>query len=181
MDKRFIGKDLNGVFYSYAVDVSKLTEEQKEMLGGFDDDEDWVLLSGATIDEYGIDYDAVDWYDYDCELNCDPDFIENFIKKSGAYLVFASGCRWNGASGYTIARDFEEAMYRDYENHQYIEGQSKGRKVLYVSEHSHDVPMGSGTKYIALTDREYERLKDADFKTVQRFASQFKLAERSVK
>ncbi len=32
---------------------------------------------------------------------------------------------------------------------------------------------GSSTKYIALTDREYQRLQDSDWEAVESFASQF--------
>ena len=173
MKEWFKGKDLNMVLYCYAVDVSKLTDEQKAELGGFDEDEHWAMLNGADIDTYDINYDAVDWWDYESELDCDPDYIENFIKKSDVYLVWAGGCRWDGASGYKFADDFYDAVSRSYDNTQYIKDQSKGGKVLYVSEHSHDVPMGGSTKYIALTEREYERLKDADFATVKKFADKF--------
>lgn len=174
MKECYKGKDLNKILWLYAVDPNKLTDEQREALDCNEDDIDYcITLSGADIDEYDIDYDAVDWYDCECELDCNPDYADNFIKKAPAYLVWASGCRWDGASGYTIKRTFKDAISRSYDNTQYIEGQSKGRKVLYVSEHSHDVPMGSSTKYIALTDREYQRLQDSDWEAVESFASQF--------
>jgi len=173
MKDYYKGKDLNQILWFYPVDPNKLTDEQRKALDCEEECDYWITLTGADIEEYDIDYDAVDWYDSECELDCDPDYADNFIKKAPAYLVFAYGCTWNGANGYTIKQTFKEAISRSYDNTQYIKGQSKGRKVLYVSEHSHDVPMGSSTKYIALTEKEYERLSNADFDTVENFASQF--------
>lgn len=171
----FKGKDLNMVLYSWGVDPNKLTESDRKKLGlGEYDFEGWIMLNGGDIEELDSEsYEAVDWDDLESEIWCNPDYADNFIKKAPAYLVWASGCRWDGASGYKFATDFEKAVHRDYENTQYIERQSKGRKVLYVSEHSHDVPMGGSTKYIALTDREYQWLQDADWEAVESFASQF--------
>lgn len=170
MKEWFIDKDLNKVLYCYIVDPKYLTQEQKDQLNCSEDD-DYIRMNGADIEYYDIDYDAVDW----CFPEEDDDYFieENLFPKNRKYLVWASGCRWDGASGYKFSDDFYDAISRSYDNTQYIKGQSKGRKVLYVSEHSHDVPMGGSTKYIALTDREYERLKNAEWKTVEKFASQF--------
>jgi hypothetical protein len=39
-----------------------------------------------------------------------------------------------------------------------------------LSEYSHDNPMGCSLLITSLTDREYDRLYNADFETVEKFA-----------
>lgn len=98
--------------------------------------------------------------------------LEDLIKEAPHYLVFASNCRWDGASGYKIVDFMEEIVARDYEVSIYPIGVSKGGKTLMCreySEYSHDVPMGARTTIIALTEKEYGRLIDASWEQVAKF------------
>jgi hypothetical protein len=96
------------------------------------------------------------------------------IKPYDHYLVCAYHCRWDGVSGYKITDSLEDALYRDYDYHQYFIGGSRGGKTILLSESSHDVPMGHSVVVIGLTDKEYEKLSywDVDFETVIKFADE---------
>ena len=125
--------------------------------------EDYDLVeSGALYDDDG------NYVDFDEDIVCEN--IAEYLKKANKYLVFASGCRWNGASGYKFADDYFGTISRSYDVSIYPESYSKGKKTLVCREYSHDVPMGSTTIIVALTDKEYERLSHSSFSDVEQFA-----------
>ena len=166
--KYFEGRDLLKLATDYTVDTEYLTEEQKEELGVYDDDA-YIVLDESSIEDMDIPYEAVDWTDP--EWN--DDSISGIMKDSAKYLVFAYGCRWNGASGYKFADTFRSALARDYDVSLVAKAVSKGGKALYLSESSHDVPMGAPTVIVALTNREYDSLCQKDFDGVKAFADTY--------
>lgn len=119
---------------------------------------------GFYTDEDGeVLYD--EWDDYLAD-----DIMSEYIKDADKYLVFARGCRWNGASGYKFASTTNDILSRSYDFSLVPTARSKGKKVLVCRESSHDVPMGSTTIIVALTEKEYEELEESDFEEVQKFA-----------
>lgn len=151
-----------------------LKSEYKDDFEIYDDEEyASVCIAYADINEILNDPFNYEWcmgsdfdeYEY-------RDFISQLIKPYDHYLVCAYHCRWDGASGYKIADSIEDALYRDYDYHQYYEGGSRGGKTILLSESSHDVPMGHRVMVIGLTDKEYEKLSywNVNFKTVFDFA-----------
>lgn len=174
--------DLNNIGRRRVVSPEDFTPEQiarLRMLGYYDDlypDDSGEVV----IDEADIFLADADNNTYDPErmfYENDPDFygedleirLHQFIRPSNHYLVFAYGVRWNGASGYKFANSLVNAIYRSYESSIYPVSASRNGKTLVCKEYSHDVPMGSRTVIIALTDTEYERLKNSDFNAIQRF------------
>ena len=97
------------------------------------------------------------------------------IRKSNKILVFAHNCKWNGASGYKFAESEDEAVSRGYEVMMALKGRSPKGKVVTTYEYSHDVPLGSLTTYIALSDSEYRKLENATFDEVERFAERMEM------
>lgn len=97
--------------------------------------------------------------------------IEEFLKVAPAYLVYASGVRWDRSDGYKIVDSIPECFRRSYPASIYPQEASRGRKILRCTEYSHDVPMGSTTYVIALTGSEYKRLNswDTEFDDVVAF------------
>lgn len=161
--------DLREVGNYYFVDWDMLDDETIERLeaDGYEEEMDVTM---NEIDEYNIPFVAVDmsfgyWDEDDARF-----MLSQYIKGADHYLVFANGCRWDGASGYKFADDIVDTIYRDYDVTIYPKTATKGGKTLVCTEHSHDVPMGARTTIIALTDNEYERLVNSEWDVVRRFA-----------
>lgn len=140
-------------------------ELEEQMLNALADYEG-CLVDSFVIEENNLwdysSYFATDELERETVLN-------ELIKDSPHYLVMAHNCRWNGASGFIFVDDKKQAFYRDHEASIFPVDASTGGKTLICSEFSHDVPMGARTSVIALTDREYLNLKDADWDTVNAF------------
>ena len=124
-------------------------------------------VDGATADAYGL-WDLVDWSsaEFD-EYEC-ADLLESWVGQHPHYLTFASGCTWNGASGYGFSSKILDTVRRPYEITLIYKDHIDGR-ALICRESSHDVPMGSTTYIIGLTDEEYETLEDSNFEAVEAF------------
>lgn len=163
------GKSIFDDFAGCYVDAFDMTNEQRKDLG-IDDtpdeaDDAWYPFSYNDI--YANDLENIAQFD---DYYVEEDYINGFLKKANNYLVYASGCRWDGASGFKFAKSVVEALARDYDVTFYVVDISPKGKILTLSESSHDVPMGSITHVIALTDREYYDLAEyEDFDKVKRF------------
>lgn len=150
---------------------------------GYDDiypyDEESVSVDMPSLIAAGCDYN-----DYDC---CEAtweneDFVgmlNHFIKEANQYLVFASGCRWNGASGYKFCDNVADTISRSYDVTITPRAVSARGKTLVCCESSHDVPMGSTTIIVALTKDEYQLLRHADFEEVEAFANDMEASTRN--
>lgn len=123
-----------------------------------------------NIEKHDVPYDAVLWDSTWWEDDILDDTMRQLIKPAEHYLVYAAGCRWNGADAYSIKETAAECLSRDYDSTIIPIVVSKRGKTLVCRESSHDVPMGSLTYIIALTDDEYRRLDNAEFAAVRRFA-----------
>ncbi len=160
-----------GVTYFFCPeDLDEKTREKLEQEIDFDDDSDISLhstdLCSMGIESYDLPDGESEW-DKDDEIET----LRTFIKQAPGYLVFLSGYRWNGSSGYRLARDITSIIRRDYDVTINPRSATPGGKTLVCTEYSHDVPMGSTTVCVALTEAEYWMLKFADFETVERFAT----------
>lgn len=166
--------DLNKTFMSFIVYWDGLDEDTRQTLmeAGYDADEDDMCdMLEADIERLNVPYDAVNWdngYDSSEEH---ADYMEQLLKSANHYLVFAQGCCWDGASGYLLTESTEKLVRLSYDTSIYPTATSRGKKVLQCREYSHDVPMGSTTYLIALTDREYQILANATFAEVEKFVS----------
>ena len=127
--------------------------------------EDYDFFYGNELD-YDKNYEF-DYFDGD-EFE---DFVNNFlVKERNNYLVFAMGYGWRHLNGYKFTETVRDALYRNYDCTFSISGVSKGEKTVMLSEYSHDNPTGCSLLITSLTDREYDRLYNADFETVEKFA-----------
>ena len=170
---------LDSVTY-YDVNLNKVDDEIKKKIeedfGAIDtelpDSEkiepDWLNMTAHDIDRYGIDSSAVDWDSGEFIEEELEWLLESYLNSHPHYLVFASGCRWNGASGYTFCENITDTVKRNYEISLVLEEQ--GESSIKCIESSHDVPTGSTTIIVGLTEEEYERLEDAEFSEVEKFA-----------
>ena len=170
---------LDSVTY-YDVDLNKVDEETKkkmeEDMGSLDSaipeseriGPDWMNMTAHDIDRYGIDYDAINWKSGEFMEDELEWLLESYLNSHPHYLVFAAGCRWNGASGYRFCEDIKETVYRNYEVTLTLEEQCES--CIKCRESSHDVPMGSTTIIVGITEKEYEQLKYADFDEIEKFA-----------
>ena len=154
----------------YRIDTDKLDSEQRKML--FDDiglvEGEPLWLDGTSIDAYEIPSDAVVWESGEFDELALEDELGLWLNgQYPHYLVFANACRWNGASGYKFCDNIVDTVYRDYDVS--IDIQKEIKNGFVARESSHDVPMGSQTVVLGLTEDEYEQLVDAEFDEIERF------------
>lgn len=174
MNNSYVGKNIFDILFEYPVDVGDCTEEVQERLleeYGCIEYNSIMWMSGDEINEFEINTDAVDWsfgQSIDMEY-----FYDDLIRESDHYLCFACGVTWNGYDGYKLSGNFIDSILRDYDSNQIIRKISKGKKAIVFTEYSHDVPMGSTTVVISLTDKEYGTLKKASFDKVKSFAEKY--------
>lgn len=159
------GKSIMDELCGCAVDTDRMTDEQLAY---------WQLDKGSCPEVWELPYADIYANDLeDCAIWDDTyeltDFFDDFLKKANRYLVWANGVRWDGASGYKFVDSVRQAFGRDYDATFILEDITPRGKVMTLSESSHDVPMGDITYVIALTERESERLRYADFETVEKF------------
>lgn len=163
---------LDSVTY-YTVDLEKIDDETKKRMeedfGSLDEENSpYLSITMHDIDRYDIDSNAVNW-DTGKFMEDELEWLlESYLNSHPHYLVFASGCRWNGVSGYTFCEDIKDTVYRNYDITLTLEEQ--GESCIRCRESSHDVPMGSTTIIVGLTEDEYERLEDAEFEEIENFA-----------
>lgn len=181
--KRYFGKSsIEEMFTFVHVNVDKLTDERK-MEWGLDEycstitlADAYMLVNNKELDYSDIDYDYSDWDDYGYK-----DFIHELVKNAEHYLVYLPNSTWSGNSGCGIVNSLEDAFYRGYDCTQYVRAVSKGNKALLLREHHHDVPMGHHALIIALTEKEYNALENADFDKMQDFALKYMYLETNKK
>lgn len=175
-------KDLQEMFTFVGIKedaIKNLPQEVKDDWGI--DDECCTAFSLADADELAlhgqIEYSDIvyDFTDFD-EWQY-KEYLHELVKDAKHYLVYLPNSTWTGASGCGIVNSLEDAFYRDYDCHQYVKGVSKGNKAVLLKESHHDAPMGHHALIIALTDKEYNKLKNADFKTLEDFALQYMYLE----
>ena len=171
------GKDLTEAFINYPVIFSKVKSKQilDEYIaeGYINEPNDIVLFNAMEIEDMIRENPeiekAVDWENGGIDEFLRDEVLSELIKDGEAYLVYASGVRWNGADGYKVVEDIEDAFYRGYDASIRVDAGSAGGKILRCIESSHDVPMGSYTYIVALTaDEEYD-IENMSFDAVRHF------------
>lgn len=168
-------KDLQEMFTFVEIKEYAIKNLPQEIKDDWGIDDEWCtsfsladaneLAMRGQIDYSDIVYDFCDWDEWAYK-----DFIHELVKKAEHYLVFLPNSTWTGANGCGIVNSLEDAFYRDYDCKQYVKAVSKGNKAVLLKEYHHDVPMGHHVVIVALTDREYNKLENADFKTLEDFA-----------
>ena len=154
------------------VDGQEMPEECKKRLqdAGYDfNQDDLITVWGPDVERFDIPYDNALWESSWYDQEQADEMLAVLVRPANHYLVFASGCRWHGASGYKFADSIRECISRGYDATIEPESVSPGGKTLVCRESSHDVPIGSTTYIVALTNREYERLRNTEFDAVYQF------------
>lgn len=115
-------------------------------------------------------HDDIDpnWADFNASAY--TDYVSNLL--SGRhFLVVAKGCRWDGANGYGLYTEMEDALYRGYDVEQVIK--EKSDKYFKLIESSHDVPMGHASYVVSLTNTECDKvqnwLENREFEKIDEF------------
>jgi hypothetical protein len=125
------------------------------------------------VSECDIAFEDLEQYDDDWYINHieEKEIINKVLKKANHYMVYAGGVTWNHATGYKICEYPEECFRRNYDFNICLNDVTPGGKVLSATETNHDC-MESPVYIIALTDREYNKLVNAEsFKTISDFVS----------
>ena len=154
---------------SVCVDLEKVPEGIQEQIGCYYDDVRYISLGLDEVESLDIPYEAIDQSDVEYDEEAADDTLASLVKPAPAYLVFAQGCRWNGASGYKVCDRLLDTIQRNYDVTILPVAVSKGGKILQCRESSHDVPMGSITYIIALTAAERMALENYEFSDVSAF------------
>lgn len=173
MARQWKGRAISGeVFTVYPVRTIGLDPETLKDLGIPEDDE-WTWLYQPDIDDLCCQcskaWDSVDWASGELDEEYQEDVLHSLIRPADWYLVYASGVTWDGRSGYRFEKAISHALYRSYDATITADAVSRNGKTLRCRESSHDVPMGSFTWIIALTDRENDLLQNSSFEQIRRF------------
>ena len=158
----------------YDVNLEDLSDELKQKLHDdgldFDDEDEIIVVSGGEINYYEIPYDAINYSSGELDTYALETDLECYLGRTYPhYLVFASGCRWNGASGYKFCENLLDIVSRPYDICFYIDLSDTEEGKFKARESSHDVPMGSTTYVIGLSEKEYEELRESNFEAVEAF------------
>lgn len=146
----------------------KAIEEMKNDGFDIDEDVDTLTVRESDLHEYNIPYEIVDNTSWDFDWLELEDLLLSKIDKHPHYLVMATHCRWNGASGYKFCENITDTVQRGYEITLVLEEERD--RAIKCRESSHDVPMGSTTYIIGISEEEYEKLSESSFEEVQAFA-----------
>lgn len=176
--KEFKNINIEDMFTYVDIDADNASQEVIYDFG-YEDDCLSINLSLADLFMY-TDKNKISaceyYYDFFDEISY-KDFIHELVKNAEHYLVYLPHSTWRGSSGCGIVNSLEDAFYRGYDCSQYIQGVSKGNKALLLRESHHDVPMGHHALIIALTEKEYNSLENADFSKMQDFALKYMYLE----
>lgn len=152
----------------YKVDQTKLNSEQMHNYIGDSLDDGDLILSLEEIRNADISEDAIDWqsgeFDRD-ELNY---ILTDKIGKFPHYLVIACNCKWNGASGYMITDEITKTCERSYDIS--LDLQEEGRNAIKCRESSHDVPTGSTTYIVGISNKDFNKLEGVDLNDLIKYA-----------
>ena len=151
----------------YTVDLNKVNAENRiKAKEELDIETNIVRLNMEDINEFDL-YNGVDDNSGELDTYILESLLIDHIGKFPHYLVFAKGCKWNGASGYKFCTNIIDTVARNYDITLVLDKTyDKGIKCI---ESSHDVPTGSPTYIIGLTEADYEKLEDADFSEIEKF------------
>lgn len=156
-----------------ALDWDDVNEETRALMrdDGYEPEDgsaEWIPVVDAEV--YGVEHALHSGSSWDYDEDEAAESLLTMLKEAPYYLIMAHNCRWNSASSYKMVTKIVDTVKRGYDVTIYPKQVSKGGKCLIKSEHSHDVPMGARTSIIALTEKEYYALLDADFYGVSKFA-----------
>lgn len=159
--------DIQEVGDIYETSANNIKEEERvgyfitnEML----ENEDTVIFSDLN--------DLIDKSLYNC---CDfderifRDFIEGLVKESDNYLVVHLGNRGRDVN-YKFTNDIMQCFNPPVGTKQYVIGATLNDKVVSVNEIDNDNPSGIEVLVIALTNEEFDILKNSSFDKVIHFA-----------
>ena len=139
--------------------------------------EDIVTTSGNEIsyicerfnDNKWID-EAVDFSSAETDLAELEDWLTSHLGNRSHYLVFAKSCTWRGASGFKFCDNVNDTLFRNYDATFIFKKDIKNG--IEILESSHDVPTGSPTYIFGLTNKEFDKLEDAEFDTIEAFVNE---------
>lgn len=171
---------IEDMFVLVSVDTSNISQKIKDEYG-LDDDIQMLWRSDVDklIADGELNYNDIIYGDTDFDDVGYEEFLHELVKDANHYLVYLPHSTWRGSSGCGIVNSLEKAFYRDYDCTQYVRGISKGNKAVLLKEHHHDVPTGHHALIIALTEKEYNALENADFNKMQDFALKYMYLENN--
>ncbi len=162
-------KDI-GVYYSVPNENIKVDFQEF-----YCDEEDssYTIVEGVELSQVVENFNNIEYFETDEEhIKYVLSLLMDY-KKYNHFLMVGYNSNWRGQTGYTFIHNYLDVFYRDYDCDLFYQSSSKNGKVLYLTEHSHDVPLGFTTQIIGLTDKEYERLENKDYDSVIKFARKF--------
>lgn len=154
----------------FTVNLLKLSSKLKEAISrnyDIEDNTSTLIMSEESINEFNVPSEAIDYSTGEFDEEELRDLLVDMIGNHSDYLVLASGCRWNGSSGYMFCDDIVDTVKRNYSiSLRLVEEFKNGIECM---ESSHDVPTGSSTYIIGITSEERDHLEDVDFDEIEQF------------
>lgn len=157
----------------YLINLLKLSDETRALIDkeySIDADCPSISISGNEVSRLNIPEEAID---YDCvgfDSNRLEDIMEEYLGIHPAYLLFGSGMRYNGSSGYKVVNSLVETCERNYDISLYLK-EDLGNDTIICLESSHDSPTGHEMIMIGLNDEEVEAFEEYDFDEVEEFVN----------
>ena len=163
--------DLFGSCERYDVNLLNVSNEIIDELvkaGVSEPGETYICMTKSLIDKFDIPSDAIDFDSYEVDQDMLESELEHFLGNYPHYLVIAIHCKWNGASGWMFTNSRIKTVSRDYDISLIIE--ENGQDAIKCRESSHDVPMGSTTYIVGLSNDDFDKLEDAELDELIKYA-----------
>ena len=134
------------------------------------------MYKNKDLGKNGINLtDFTECDEYDCYFETMyEDELNYILKKYDNYLVCLYNSTWRGSTGCGIVNNICDAFIRSYDYSQTLMRVSKGNKACLLKEYHHDVPMGHDAVVVGLTEKEYEKLNNANFEDLVKFADKYR-------
>lgn len=136
--------------------------------GVIEHEDTYVCMTKSLIDKFDISSDAIDFDSYDVDQDMLESELEHFLGNYPHYIVIATHCKWNGASGWMFTDSLIKTVSRNYDISLIIE--ENGHDAIKCKESSHDVPMGSTTYIVGLSNDDFDKLEDAELDELIKYA-----------
>lgn len=147
---------------------------KKQLLDEFrlPEDTESIVLTGEDITIYNIPDEAVNYDSAEFDSDTAENLLKEMIGNYPYYLVYMCNCTWNHGSRYMFTKSILKTVARDYDISLCLEKEHQGKAIVCI-ESSHDVPTGSRTIIIGISNKQHTELSNASEDYVEKFAISF--------
>lgn len=140
---------------------------------------DYQDVNGDIVKFFDVDANDADGMDIPAECVegtywedddiIDEECLSQYIPSACKYLVCTSSTRWDGTSGLKLCKNRLECVEKSYNASLILDESFKSDGSVRCAEYINDVPTGTYTYIIPLTEDEYTSFTSMDFHDVRSF------------